>query len=139
MSGAGQLRFVVGVVFVVAGTTLALAAGTLALGGTPRLGPIIGAVACIVAAWQLWRGSPIAQFLLAGLNVLGVCFSALMAVAIWNVYPLAAVLLLAIGALLLVCAWLLILSRPLKSELKARRILHREAQRLAFQKSMSEQ
>ena len=139
MSGGGQLRFVIIVFFVFGAMGLTQAGILHSLGRTPRIGPIVLSVVYIVAAWQLWRGSVVAQYLLTGLSVLGVCGAAVVALFVRGDDLVITAFALICGALALICAWLLLLSRPLKSELKARRILHLQAQRRAFEKAMSQE
>jgi hypothetical protein len=138
MSAKGQLRFVVVAFFVVGGLNLIVAAVQLGLGQTPRLPPIIGGALYVLGAWQLWRGAVVAHFGLAAMSVLAAVLCVLFASLMVREAEAFSVLLFLFGALFAVCAGLLLFSRPLRAELKARRLLNHEAGRVAYQKYLSE-
>jgi hypothetical protein len=137
VSAAVQLRFIAIVFFVFGGLNLVMAAVQLALGTTPDVGLVVGGIAYVVAAWQLWRGAAFAHFVLAGLSVLSVIACALVGWLIRAEIPLLSVLMFLAAAVMLVCAYLLLFSRKLRTELKARRLLNHEAGRVAYQKYLS--
>ena len=139
MSGAAQLRFLVVVFCILGGANLVMAAVQLGLGLTPRLPPVVGGAAHVLAAWGLARGSAIARFVLAAMSLLTVVLGTLMgSFLIGSEYPLYSILSFVMAALCLFCLYLLLFSRPLRTELKARQQLNREADRIAFARSVSE-
>jgi hypothetical protein len=138
VSAAVQLRFIVIVFSVFGGLNLLMTAVQLALGTTPRVGLVVGGIAYVAAAWQLWRGAAFAHFVLAGLSVLSVVACALAAWLMRGETPLLSLLMFLVATVMLVCAYLLLFSRKLRAELKARRLLNHEAGRVAYQKYLSD-
>jgi hypothetical protein len=138
MSAAVQLRLIIFVFYLFGGLSLLLAAAQLALGLTPRIGPVASGAIDIVAAWQLLRGSVLACFVLAIKSALASVAGIAFAVLIGREFPLILLLMLLGVAISLVCAYLLFFSRPLKAELESRRSLNQEASRAAYQKYLSE-
>jgi hypothetical protein len=138
MSGASQLRFMVIVFCLMGGANLVMAVIQLALGLTPRLAPVLGGAAYVLAAWQLWRGSAIAQFALAAMSIITGALGMLMGFIARGEFPVSSLLIFMVAALSLICAYLLLFSRTLRAELKSRRVLNREANRIAFERSLSE-
>jgi hypothetical protein len=138
VSAATQLRFIVGVFSIFGGLNLVMTAVQLAIGMTPRVGLVVGGIAYLVAAWQLWRGAAVAHFVLAGLSILSVIACALAGWLMRDEAPLLSLLMFLVTAVMLVCAYLLLFSRQLRTELKSRRLMNHEAGRVAYQKYMSE-
>jgi hypothetical protein len=133
-----QLRFVVGVFYVLGVANLVITLVLVMLGGTPRLGLVLAGVGYIFTAWQLSRGSAVAHVVLAILCILSIPWGVLAGLVARQDSPFLAFLAFLASALMAATAYLLLFSRQLKSERKARRLLNIGADKRAFEASISE-
>ena len=138
MPAVSHLCFVVGVFYVVGGASLGRTMAVVMLGGTPRLGLLLAGVGYIFAAWQLSRGSAAAHVILAILSIVSIPFSVLAGLVARQDQPLLALLAFLATAILAAVAYLLVFSKQLKSDRKARRLLTVAAEKQASEALMSE-
>jgi hypothetical protein len=132
------LRFVVGVFYVLGALSVAITLLLVILGGTPRLGSSLAGVGYILAARQLSRGSAIAHVVLAILSIASIPLCVLGGVVARQDGPFLAFLFFLAGAVTAATAYLLVFSRQLRTERKARRLLNIGANRRALEESISE-
>jgi hypothetical protein len=133
-----HLRFVVGVFYVLGGANLVITLALVVLGGTPRLALPLAGVGYIFAAWQLTRGSVVAHVVLAALSIVSIPFCVLAGLVARQDQPFLTFFAFLASAILAAVAYLLVFSRQLKSERKARRLLTVAAEKQAFEALMSE-
>jgi hypothetical protein len=138
LPAVSHLRFAVGVFYVLGGVNLILTLALVLLGATPRLATALAGIGYILAAWQLSRGSAIAHIVLAVLCVVSIPLCVLGGFVARQDSPFMALLLFLGSALMAATAYLLVFSRQLKSERKARRLLNVGADKRAFEASISE-
>jgi len=99
--------------------------------------PLAG-VGYIFAAWQLTRGSVVAHVILAVLSIVSIPFCVLAGLVARQDQPLLALLAFLATAILAAVAYLLVFSKQLKSDRKARRLLTVAAEKQASEALMSE-
>jgi len=133
-----HLRFVVGVFYVLGGANLVITLLLVMLGGAPSLGLPLAGVGYIFAAWQLTRGSVVAHLVLAALTIVSIPFCVLAGIVVRQDHPFLALFAFLMSAILAAVAYLLVFSRQLKSDRKARRLLTVTAEKQAFEALMSE-